>query len=68
MNREKYLIDKNVTLSEISIDTKQSEYIFIESSSRVTEIDEHFQEYSEKRKKLGAIFLTKSGNSDDPIE
>lgn len=68
MNAQKYLINKDITLAEISIDTKQSEYIFIKSNSKVTEIDEYFQEYSEKRKKLWAIFLTKSGTSDDPIE
>lgn len=52
MNAQKYLINKDITLAEISIDTKQSEYIFIKSNSKVTEIDEYFQEYSEKRKKL----------------
>ncbi len=52
MNHQKFLIDKNTLLREITIDTKESEYIFISSKTRVSEIDKYFRKYSLKRKKL----------------
>lgn len=68
MRNQKFLIDKHILLKDIIIDTKQSEYLFIPSQTPISQIDRYFMEYSESRKKLGAIFLTQSWDPMDPIE
>jgi len=49
-----------VPLRDIAIDTKNSEYLFVRNDTLVSSIDAYFHEFTEKRKKLGAIFLTPS--------
>lgn len=68
INKEKFLIDKNIKVADVTIDTKNSEYLFIRSDTAVSEIEGFFREYSKNRKKLWAIFLTKSGTTKDTIE
>lgn len=61
-------IDLTTKISDVSIDTHESEYIFMDKNSLVSSIEKVFHDYAIKRKKLGAIFLTKSGSASDPIE
>ncbi len=63
----KGMLDTSLQIRHIPIDTKSSEYLFIANDTPVSAIEAHFREYSKKRKKLGAIFLTQSGTQDDPI-
>lgn len=61
-------LGRDTPIRDIQIDTKNSEYLFIPNDTRVSNIDEYFREYSKNRKKLWAIFLTKSGTPKDPID
>lgn len=61
-------INTDTLLKDIAIDTKKREYIFIKNSTPVAQVEHFFREYSQKRQKLWAIFLTKSWKSSDTIE
>jgi len=62
------MLDTSLAIRHIPIDTKSSEYLFVKNDTPVSAIENHFREYSQKRKKLGAIFLTRTGKPDTPIE
>ncbi len=62
-------IDFHTThLRDVTIDTSHHEYIFIPSDSPVSSIESYFSEYTKDRKKLGAIFLTKTGDENEWID
>ncbi len=68
IQKSEKILDKNIEISQIAIDTKNLEYIFLKNKTPLHDIEKFFQEYSRNRKKLGAIFLTKSWKSSDTIE
>lgn len=58
----------NTLLKDVVIDTSHHEYIFIPSDCPVSSIEWFFSEYSNNRKKLGAIFLTETGDENEWID
>lgn len=68
MNQTNSTVNLDENFSAIPVDNKEEEYIFLDKNTRVGSIEKIFHDYAEKRKKLSAIFLTNSGNSDTPIE
>ncbi len=68
LTKSKGPLGRDTPIKDVAIDTKNSEYLFIPNETKVSDIDEYFREYSKNRKKLGAIFMTKSGTPKDPID
>jgi hypothetical protein len=68
LTKSKGPLGRDTPIKDVAIDTKNSEYLFIPNETKVSDIDEYFREYSKNRKKLGAIFMTKSGAPKDPID
>ena len=57
-----------IRIQDIMIDTTHHEYVFIPSDSPVSSIESYFSSYMKERKKLGAIYLTASGDENEWID
>ena len=46
---------------------EKEEYIFVNNNMYLDELDDLFDKISKKNRRIGLVFLTKSGNRDEPI-
>lgn len=59
---------EDVVVGDIPLQNTNDLFVFVEEEKSIYEIDALFTHHMEQKKRLGAVFITKTGRVEEPIE
>jgi predicted transcriptional regulator len=56
-----------LSVKDVPLENSNDQFLFVDKSTSVYDIEQYFLKYASNHKRLGAIFVTENGQQDQPI-